>query len=316
MPETMKLITLGGPTACGKTRLGVLLAKRYGGEVISCDSMQIYRGLTVGTAAPTEEETEGVPHHMVGVADPAEDWSVARFVEEADACVQDVLRRGKRPILVGGTGLYTDALLRGETFPKGSAGGTVRRQLTERLCAEGIAPLFAELKRIDPATAERLSENDHKRILRALEIYRESGKTMTEHREESRRKPPKYDAVRLAVTFRDREELKRRIDLRVGKMAEAGLAEEVRALYEKNLPPESTVWQAIGYKEYRAVLEGTKTEAEALDEIRLRTRQYAKRQLTWLRGTENLHWIFWEKERDFVRGLQKATEILTEEGIQ
>ena len=316
MSDKRTLITLSGPTACGKTRLGVLLAKRLDGEVVSCDSMQLYRGLVIGTAAPTPEETEGVAHHMVGVADVAEDWSVARFVQEADACVQDILRRGKRPILVGGTGLYTDALLRGISFPKGSAGGEIRRTLTLRAEREGVAPLFEELRRVDPDTAARLSPNDRRRIIRALEVYLESGKTLTEHHAEERSRPPKYEAVRLALSFRDREELKRRIDLRVGKMAEAGLAREVRELYERRLPPESTVWQAIGYKEYRAVLEGKRTEAEALDEIRLRTRQYAKRQLTWLRRTEGIHWILWEKERDFAWGLQKATEILTREGIE
>lgn len=309
------LITLSGPTASGKTKLGVMLAKQYDGEVVSCDSMQLYRGMAIGTAAPTEEEREGVPHHMIGAADPAEQWSVARFVREADACVQDILARGKRPILVGGTGLYMDALLRGGDFAKGESGGEIRAALTERLEREGIAPLYAELQSVDPDAAARLSPHDHKRILRALEVYRESGGTITAHNEKSGALPPKYAAVRLALAFQDREDMKRLIDERVSRMAEAGLAEEVRALYERGLPPDATCWQAIGYKEFRAVIEGRAAESDALDEIRLRSRQYAKRQLTWLRRTEDLHWILWGNKRDFAWALQKATEIIAAAGL-
>ena len=308
------LIALSGPTACGKTRLGVLLAKRYNGEVVSCDSMQLYRGMTIGTAAPTEEEMEGVPHHMVAVAEPGEQYSVARFVQEADQCVQDILRRGKRPILVGGTGLYMDALIRGNAFAAGEDGGAVRRVLYDRLAREGIAPLYDELRQIDPESAARLHPGDEKRILRALEVYHETGETMTAHNARSQLQEDRYRAVRLALAFADREDMKRLIDLRVDRMAEAGLLREVEALMARGLPRSSTAWQAIGYKEFLRVYDGEETVEQALDDIRLRSRQYAKRQLTWLRKKEP-HWILWGKERDFAWALQKATEILTAEGV-
>ena len=174
MPQP-RVLCVTGPTACGKTEFGVLLARAWGGEVVSVDSMQIYRGMSIGTAAPTPEETAGIPHHMVGVADPRESWSAARFVQEADRCVQDILSRGKLPVLVGGTGLYLDALIAGRTFAPGSAGGAVRAQLERALEAGGIEPLLDELRRVDPESARRLHPADRKRILRALEVYRETG---------------------------------------------------------------------------------------------------------------------------------------------
>lgn len=308
------VVALAGPTACGKTKLGVLLAKKYHGEVVSCDSMQIYRGMTVGTAAPTQEEMEGIPHHMVAVAEPWEQYSAARFAQEADACVQDILRRGKLPILVGGTGLYMDALIRGNQFAAGESGGEVRRELQQRLAREGIEPLYAQLRTIDPDTAARLPLADEKRILRALEVYFETGQTMTQHHALSREGEDRYRAVRLALAFSEREDMKRLIDRRVDAMAQNGLLEEVEALIARGLPRSATAWQAIGYKEFLGVYDGEKTVAQALDEIRLRSRQYAKRQLTWLRRSAP-HWILWGKERDFAYALQIATEILTAEGV-
>jgi len=310
-----KLVCVVGPTACGKTTLGVLLAKKFDGEVVSADSMQIYRGLNIGTAAPTEEEMDGVPHHMIAVADPEEQWSAARYAREAIPIVDDILARGKLPILVGGTGLWIDAVVRGHGFAAGRAGGAVRKELEERLAAEGIEPLLAELRRADPAAAERLHPADEKRILRALEVFLETGKTITAHNEETKALPPRYDAVWIGLRFQDREDMKRLIDKRVDRMAEAGLLDEVRALLGRGLPRRATALQAIGYKELLGVLEGTRTEAEALAEVKLRSRQYAKRQLTWLRRNPAIHWIFWEKDRDFARALQISTEILSAEGV-
>ena len=310
-----KLVCVVGPTACGKTTLGVLLAKKFDGEVVSADSMQIYRGLNIGTAAPTEEEMDGVPHHMIAVADPEEQWSAARYAREAIPIVDDILARGKLPILVGGTGLWIDAVVRGHGFAAGCAGGAVRKELEERLAAEGIEPLLAELRRADPAAAERLHPADEKRILRALEVFLETGKTITAHNEETKALPPRYDAVWIGLRFQDREDMKRLIDKRVDRMAEAGLLDEVRALLGRGLPRRATALQAIGYKELLGVLEGTRTEAEALAEVKLRSRQYAKRQLTWLRRNPAIHWIFWEKDRDFARALQISTEILSAEGV-
>ena len=310
-----KIVCVVGPTACGKTTLGVLLAKQFNGEVVSADSMQIYRGMTIGTAAPRLAEMDGVPHHMVAVADPAEQWSAARYAETAIPIIDDILARGKLPVLVGGTGLWLDAVVKGHGFAGGHAGGEVRKTLQKRLEAEGIEPLLEELRQVDPETAKRLHPADEKRILRALEVYLETGKTISAHNAETKDLPPRYDAIWIGLRFADREDMKALIDRRVDKMAEEGLVEEVRALLESGLPRNATALQAIGYKEFLGVLEGTATEAEALAEVKLRSRQYAKRQLTWLRRNPAIHWIEWEKERDFAKALQISTEILTAEGV-
>ena len=310
-----RVICVVGPTASGKTKMGVALAQRFHGEVVSVDSMQIYRGMTIGTAAPTPEEMEGVPHHMIGVADPAEQWSAARFAAAADRCVQDILRRGKQPIFVGGTGLYLDALVRGSAFAAGQRGGPVRQALQQRLAREGAAALLAELAQVDPETAARLHLRDEKRILRALEVYQETGETITEHDRKSRETPNRYDALYIGLSFRDRQDLRDRIDRRVDAMVAQGLPEEVRQLLSSGLPRDATALQAIGYKQFLAVADGTATEAEAVEEIKLRSRQYAKRQLTWLRRNPAIHWILWEKEPDFSQALQNATEFLTAAGV-
>jgi len=311
-----RVLCVVGPTACGKTRLGVLLAHRYGGEVVSVDSMQIYRGMAIGTAAPTQEEREGVPHYMVGVADPAENWSAARFVQEADPYISDILSRGKLPVLVGGTGLYLDAVIAGRAFAPCSGDGAVRRELYRQLEREGIGPMLAQLRRVDPDAAARLHPADHKRILRALEVYRETGRTISQHNRESRKLPPKYDPVFIGLAFRDREDMKACIDRRVDAMMAAGLPGEVRALVEAGVPRTATALQAIGYKELLPALDGERSLEEAAEEIKLHSRQYAKRQLTWLRRNPSIHWIYWEKERNFSSALQIATEILTAEGLQ
>ena len=310
-----RIVCVVGPTACGRTTLGVLLAKRYGGEVVSADSMQIYRGMTIGTAAPTAEEMDGVPHHMIAVADPAEQWSAARYAQAAIPIVDDILKRGKLPILVGGTGLWLDAVVQGREFAPGQAGGAVRRELEAQLAAEGMEPLLQELRRVDPESAVRLHPADTKRILRALEVYRETGETITAHDERTRSLPPRYDAVWLGLRFADREDMKALIDRRVDAMVRSGLEEEVRALLQSGLPPSATAWQAIGYKEFLGVLEGTATMEQAVAEVKLRSRQYAKRQLTWLRRNPAIHWMEWEKERNFEQALQLSTEILTAAGV-
>ena len=315
MPVSSRILCVVGPTACGKTRLGVLLAKRFHGEIVSADSMQIYRGMTIGTAAPTPEEMEGIPHYMVGVAEPDEQWSAARYAQAAIPIVEDILSRGKLPILVGGTGLWMDAVIKGHGFAGGSAGGAVRLQLQRELEAGGIEPLLAQLRQVDPETAARLHPADTKRILRALEVWRETGRTISSHNAETRALPPRYDAVYIGLRFADREEMRRLIDRRVDAMAEQGLLEEVRALLNAGIPADATALQAIGYKEFLGVLDGSRTEEQALAEVKLRSRQYAKRQLTWLRRNPAIHWIEWDKGRDFERALQISTEILTAEGL-
>ena len=312
---TPKIVCVAGPTACGKTTLGVLLAQRFHGEVVSADSMQIYRGMTVGTAAPTEAEMQGGPHHMIAVAEPSEQWSAAEYVAKATPIVDDILSRGKLPILVGGTGLWMDALIRGHGFAGGHAGGEVRRELETRFDRDGIEPLLAELRQVDPESAARLHPADTKRILRALEVYLETGETISAHNAATRQLPPRYDAVWIGLQFADRADMKALIDRRVDKMAEEGLLEEVQALLAMGLSRNATAMQAIGYKEFLGVLDGTLTEQEALELVKLRSRQYAKRQLTWLRRNPAIHWIYWEKGRDFARALQISTEILTASGL-
>ena len=304
-----------GPTATGKTKMGVALAKRFDGEVVSVDSMQLYRGMAIGTAAPTREEMEGIPHHMVAVADPAESWSAARYVHAADACVQDILGRGRLPVLVGGTGLYLDALIRGTDFAAGSQGTELRRQLQRRARQEGVETLLEELRRIDPAAAQKLHLRDEKRIIRALEVWYETGCTITEHDRQERQRPPKYDALYIGLDFLDRQDLRDRIDKRVDTMVEQGLLEEVETLLASGLPRDATALQAIGYKQFLAVAEGTATRQEAIEEVKLRSRQYAKRQLTWLRRNPDIFWVRWERRPNFPEGLQKATEYLHSRGL-
>lgn len=310
-----KIVVVCGPTASGKTALGVELALLAGGEVVSADSMQIYRGLTIGTAAPTPEEMEGVPHHMVAVTDVTEPWSAARYVRSAIPVVDDILRRGKLPIVVGGTGLWVDALVRGRSFAPGAAGGAVRRELQERLDREGIEPLLEELRTVDPDAAARLHPRDEKRILRALEVYRETGMTITAHNAAEAALPNRYDPVWIGLAFADRADMRDLIDRRVDAMVEAGLLDEVDWLLSQDLPPSATALQAIGYKEFAAVRTGQATVAQAVEEVKLRSRQYAKRQLTWLRRNKDIHWILWEKERDFARALQISTKILSDAGV-
>ena len=312
---TPQVVCVVGPTASGKTKMGVAIARRFSGEVVSVDSMQIYRGMAIGTAAPTAEEMAGIPHHMIAVADPAESWSVARYVAEADRCVQDILRRGKLPVLVGGTGLWLDALIRGTDFAEGQQGGEIRQALQRRMAREGAAALLEELRRIDPDAAAKLHLKDEKRIIRALEVWQETGQTITDHDRRTREQPPRYDAVYIGLDFAHRQDLRDRIDRRVDAMVEQGLLSEVRALLSSGLPPDATALQAIGYKQFLAVERGEITEAEAVEEVKLRSRQYAKRQLTWLRRNPAIHWLTWGKVPDFPAALQKATEILTAEGL-
>lgn len=310
-----RVLCVVGPTASGKTKMAVALARRFGGEVVSVDSMQIYRGMTIGTAAPTAAEMEGVPHHMIAVADPAEQWSAARFCQAADACIQDILSRGKLPVLAGGTGLYLDALIRGDDFAPGSQGGEVRLRLQRELREQGPEALLERLRTVDPETAGRLHLRDEKRILRALEIYEQTGEPMSLRDRRGRQRPDRYEAVYIGLSFRDREDLRRRIDRRVDDMVRQGLLQEVQDLLDSGLPRDATALQAIGYKQFLAVADGAATTDQAVEEVKLRSRQYAKRQLTWLRRNPDIHWILWDREPDFPAALQNATDFLTAHGL-
>ncbi len=308
-----RVIVVCGPTATGKTALGVALAKALDGEVIGADSMQIYRGMDIGTAKPTPEEMEGVVHHMIDVADPAEDFSVARYVDMAVPIVEDVLARGKRALIVGGTGLYIDNLLAGRTFAAFS--GKTRRELEARCVEQGLDKLYEELGQVDPRRQSQLHPNDKKRILRALEVYYETGRPMSALDAESRARPPRFEAAYLVLNFRDRADLWRRIDRRVDDMMAAGLVGEVRALLDRGIPPGATSMQAIGYKELAAALRSGGDFKAAAEEVKLRSRQYAKRQLSWFRRYGGAHWVEWDKKPNFSTALQDTTAFLTQRGI-
>ena len=314
--EQRRILCVVGPTACGKTTMGIKLAQRYNGEVVGVDSMQIYKGMQVGSAAPGMDEMEDIPHHMIGIADPGENWSVARFAEAADLYIQNIISRNKLPVLVGGTGLYLEAIIAGRTFAPGSAEGEIRQSLQRELEEGGIGPLLEELREIDPEAAGRLHPADEKRILRALEVYRETGKTISQHNRETQAQPKRYEPLYIGLAFRDREDMRAAIDQRADKMLQGGLEKEVRELLRREIPRDTTAMQAIGYKELLAAIEGSCTMEEALEQVKVRSRQYAKRQLTWLRRNPDIHWIYWEKERDFAAALQNATEYLAAKGLQ
>ena len=312
------IICVVGPTASGKTRLSVELAKAYDGEVVSCDSMQLYRRMDIGTAKPTREEMQGVPHHMIDILEPDEAFSVSRYVELADPIVQDILRRGKTCVLCGGTGLYVDSLMAGRTFAPFPETG--KRQELEALAeSKGIEAVLRLLETFDPDSAQRLHPGNRRRIIRAAEVYLETGKTITQHNLETQAIPPKYRPVWLGLDFTDRAELYARIDRRVEIMVQDGLLEEIQRLLAEGIPPTATSLQAIGYKEPMAALRGECTMDEAIAKIQQESRRYAKRQLTWFRRNPAIHWIFsrepydfsavWSQTRGIVDDFQKCDSI-------
>ena len=284
------IICIAGPTASGKTALAATLAKELNGEVVSCDSMQVYRRMDIGTAKPTLEEMQGIPHHMIDVAEPWEDFSVSRYCEMAAPIVDDIISRGKTAVIAGGTGLYMDALIRGNAFAPFPATG-VRERLEAQADAEGMEAMLSRLRAVDPDAARRLHLSDRKRILRALEVYLETGETITEHNRKTQAVPPRYSPLWLGLDFARRGELYRRIDLRVSLMLEQGLVEEIRGLLADGIPERATAMQAIGYKEFVDALDGRCTIEEAADQVRQSSRRYAKRQLTWFRRNKAIHWL-------------------------
>ena len=310
------ILVICGPTTSGKTALAAALAQRFGGEVVSADSMQVYRGMDIGTAKPTRDEMLGVPHHMLDVASPAENYSVARYVADAVPIVDDILARGKLPIVAGGTGLYIDHLVAGRQFAPFAADSGLREELQARARAEGLPALRAQLERVDPEAAARIHPNDEKRIVRALEVYLSTGVTITQHDRESQELPPRYTPLTIALNFRERPWLWERIDRRVDEMMARGLEGEVRSLLADGVPRDCTAMQAIGYKEIAAaILEGRPVSAGA-EEVKLRSRQYAKRQLTWFRRNRQAYWFQWEEIPDFSAALAFSTELVTGCGLK
>ena len=311
MPPEVVVIT--GPTATGKTALGAALALEIGGEVVSADSMQIYKYMDIGTAKPLADEMMGAPHHMLDFVDPRENYSAARYVEDASQVCDSILTRGKIPVIVGGTGLYIESLISGREFAENGDEG-VRQALARRYDAEGGEALLKELSQRDPETAVRLHPNDKKRIVRALEILSVTGVTMSEHDRQSRLAPPKYSAVKIALNFDNRQDLYDRIDSRVDKMMENGLLKEVRSLLDMGVPPDSTAMQAIGYKELVPVVLKGEDLSAAVETIKRESRRYAKRQLSWLRRDSTINWILWKNNPNIQYALRLSTGFLEKIG--
>ena len=303
------IICIAGPTASGKTALAIELAKEFDGEVVSCDSMQIYRRMDIGTAKPTKEEMQGIPHHMIGVVEPDEDFSVSRYCEMASPIVDDIIARGKTAIIAGGTGLYMDSLIRGNSFAPFPSTGQ-REKLEAEAEEKGMEFMLERLRSIDPDSAARLHLADRKRIIRALEVYLETGETITEHNRRTQAIPPKYNPVWFGLDFDPRSALYDRIDLRVGIMLELGLIEEIKDLLASGIPAKCTAMQAIGYKEFVAALDKRCTIEEAADEVRKSSRHYAKRQLTWFRRNKAMNWLTRGQNEGSEEIIQRARLVL------
>jgi len=285
-----KIICIAGPTASGKTALSIALAKALNGEVVSCDSMQIYKGMDIGTAKPTLEERAGIVHHMLDVAEPWDDFSVSRYCEMAAPLVDNILARGKTAIIAGGTGLYMDALIQGNTFAPYPSTGR-REELEAMADREGIESVLCKLREVDPESAARLHLRDRKRIIRAMEVYLETGETITAHNEKTKAIPPRYTPVWFALEDENRQALYNRIDNRVDAMLAQGLINEIEGLLQRGVPKKCTAMQAIGYKEFLSALSGEISLETAADQVKQASRHYAKRQLTWFRRNEKIHWL-------------------------
>ena len=307
-----EIIVVCGPTATGKTRLGIALAQRCGGEIVSADSMQVYRRMDIGTAKASAEERAAAPHHMIDIVEPSEDYSVSRYVEDAGAVCDRLLHEGKTPILVGGTGLYIDSLLSGRDFAERAEGDErLRGELNAQYDALGGEAMLEALRAFDPERAAKLHAADKRRIVRAIEIYRLTGETITAHDEQTRARPPRYRALTVALTYRDRADLYARIDRRVEEMAAEGLFEEVEGLLREGLSAACTAMQAIGYKEAVLAINGEMSRGEAVAAIQQASRRYAKRQLTWFGRNREAHWLRWGATPDFDAALREIDVLLS-----
>lgn len=287
--DKIKIVAVVGPTASGKTSLAVKLAQKLNGEVISADSMQVYKGMDIATAKPDEEEMAGIPHHLISIISPEEEFSVSRFCDLAGQAVRDIVSRGKVPIIAGGTGLYVDSFLGNTVFLENTKNDEVRKNLSLRLEKEGAEKLYSELCEKDPEAAEKIHPNNSLKIIRALEIFYSSGKTLTNQNELSHLEESPYESLIIGLTAENREFLYDRINRRVDIMLENGLVEETKMFFETKTA--STACQAIGYKELKPYLDGNLTLEEASENLKRATRRYAKRQLTWFRRNRDIRWL-------------------------
>lgn len=304
-----RVVAVVGPTASGKTALAIELAKRFNGEIISCDSMQIYRGMDIGTAKPTEEEKCGIPHHLIDIIEPSESFSAADYAPLAKAAADDIISRGKLPIFCGGTGLYLDAVLKATDYADVETDTALRAKLMSDAERDGAHAMWERLQNVDPEAAAATHENNVKRVVRALELYLSSGITKTEWDRRSRLRPTPYDSVIIALE-RGREEMYARIDKRVDIMMQMGLESEVRELITSGrLPRTSTAAQAIGYKEFISYLDGECTLTDVTENIKQSTRRYAKRQITWFKRDKSVNWI--NADCNFKDIVNNAVNLLT-----
>lgn len=284
-----KVIVICGPTASGKTNLSIELAKKIKGEIVSCDSMQIYREMDIGTAKPTQEEKQGIEHYLLDFVSPEERYSVADYKRDAKKAIKEIIKKGKTPIVVGGTGLYIDSLIYEIEYPNIDFDEKYRQKLESRVREEGLEKLYEEAKKIDALAMQKISPKDEKRILRVLEIYHTTGKTKTEQEIASRKNPPEYDYQVYALAW-EREILYERINQRVDQMIEQGLIEEVKEIVKRH-EKFPTAMQGLGYKEVVTFLEGNATKEEMIEKIKMETRRYAKRQMTWFRKNKQTVWL-------------------------
>ena len=284
------VIAVVGPTASGKTSLSIEIAKRFNGQVVSADSMQIYEKMNIATAKPTEDEMQGIPHHLIGFQPIHKKFSVAEYVQLANECIHKIHNAGDLPVIAGGTGLYIDSLLQNIQFSKEESNEEIRQELTALFDEKGAEYMLDWLREIDSETASRLHLNDKSRIIRALEIYKLTGKTLTEQKVLSRLEETPYDVLYIGINYRDRNVLYDRINLRVDLMIENGLLEEAEEFY--NISQDKTACQAIGYKELAPYFRGDATLEDCVEKLKLETRHYAKRQLTWFRKNENVNWVY------------------------
>lgn len=309
MKNLIKVISVVGPTASGKTKLSVELAKRLNGEIVSADSMQIYKGMQIATAKPDEEEKSGIIHHLMDFLPPSETYSVAMYVKDASRCIEDINSREKLPIIVGGTGLYVDSLLNNIKFSEENRDEKLCDELRTIYNNEGIDKLLDILKSFDKKSYERLSkEKNVKRIIRAIEFYKTTGKTISEQIENSRLIESPYKAIKIGLNFKDREKLYDRINRRVDLMLEQGLLEEAFQVINSDLSYTSV--KAIGYKELMPYFNKEKTLEECIDKLKQETRRYAKRQITWFKRDADINWIYIDEINSFDELLSKAIQII------
>lgn len=308
-----KILAITGPTASGKTALSIEMAKRYNGEVVSCDSMQIYKYMDIGTAKPTKEEMCGIPHYMIDEISPDESFSVVQYAERAREYIDDILRRGKLPVLVGGTGLYLDSVINNTKFSEAECDERYREELYALAQKKGNGAVHKLLEEIDKDSAEKIHENNLRRVIRALEIYKTTGKTMTEVNLDSRQEPI-YDSLIIGLSM-DREVLYDRINKRVDIMLSQGLLKEVEEILNRGIDKNSTAMQAIGYKELISYFDGNISKEEAVEKIKQESRRYAKRQLTWLRRNDKINWLVLQNDYSYDKIVIQACILADKFGI-